>query len=189
MEHKDCDFFCKNCKKLLPLTIDDYFSLFDQPRTFDIDTSRLEKTYKAHQRQIHPDKFFEASKKELKTADSVSCCVNEGYRTLSDPMKRAMYMLKLYKMNEVGNVPQEFLMKCMKIHQQIAGTTDTTVLVKLLKEIQGMIKDEQSNLSKCLKISNGKLTDGEGAADAIARMKYLNRIRDNIRDKLPLDMM
>ena len=56
--HKDCEFFCKNCHKLLPVNIDNYFTLFDQPKSFNIDLKKLEKSYKGYQRQVHPDRFF-----------------------------------------------------------------------------------------------------------------------------------
>ena len=189
VEQTTCDFFCKNCHKLLPPAVDDYFSLFDQPRSFDIDTSRLEKTYKSYQRQVHPDKFFEASKTELRNADKVSCCVNEGYKTLSDPIKRAEYMIGLFKLPGVADVPKEFLMKCLMLHQKVSQTSDTKVLVQVMKDIQAMIKEEQANLSKCLKIKQDNVVaDPKGAAEGVAKMKYLARVRDLVREKLPLDM-
>ena len=189
VEQKTCEFFCKNCHKLLPPAVDDYFALFDQPRSFDVDVSKLEKTYKGYQRQIHPDKFFEASKTELNNADKVSCCVNEGYKTLTDPVKRAEYMLSLFKSAGAADVPKQFLVKCLMMHQQVSQTDDTAVLSRVLKDVQAMLQEEQANLSRCLKVKKDDiLEDPKGAADSVAKMKYLSRVRDLVREKLPLDM-
>ena len=38
----------------------DHFTLFEQPRTFRQDASRLDKRYREIQAQVHPDKFTQA---------------------------------------------------------------------------------------------------------------------------------
>ncbi|KAH0786808.1 co-chaperone Hsc20 family protein [Histomonas meleagridis] len=185
--HKDCEFFCKNCHKLLPAKFENYFSLFNQPKTYDIDLAKLEKAYKAYQRQVHPDRFFQSSEFEMKNADNVSCCVNDGYKTLKDPIKRAEYILELFKKKTVVDVPPDFLMEVLDIHEQISATSKSPVLKQLLDQVDQIFNDESGKLSKSLKIIDDKqVSNPEGAAKSIAKLKYLNRIRNMIHEKLPL---
>lgn len=189
VEHKDCEFFCQNCHKLLPMNIDNYFTLFNLPKSYDIDSSKLLQTYKGYQRQVHPDKFYQASKNELSTADQVSCCVNDGYKTLSDPIKRGEYILQLYKQNTKADVPPAYLMDVLEIHEQVESASDSADLVKLLSDVQKRIHDEKETLSASLKINNNKITDPKAAAESLSKMRYLSRIRDTIREKLPIDLI
>ena len=189
VQRKDCEFFCKNCHKLLPVSIDNYFSLFDLPKSYEIDSSKLLKTYKGYQRQIHPDRFFQASKSELSNADQVSSCVNEGYKTLSDPIKRGEYMLRLFKKETKANVPPDFLMKILDIHEQIDNAKDSSQLVSLMSENQKEIREIANDLKKSLSIKEDKIQDPIKAAESLAKMKYLSRVRDAIKEKLPVDLL
>ncbi|OHT11889.1 Iron-sulfur cluster co-chaperone protein HscB, mitochondrial [Tritrichomonas foetus] len=189
IKHKDCEFFCKNCNKLLPTEYDNYFSLFDLPKDYDIDPSKLLKTYKGYQRQIHPDRFFQASKNEISNADHVSSCVNQGYKTLSDPVKRGEYMLQLFKFDTKADVPPDFLMKVLDIHEQIDSASESSDLVKLMAENQKDFREENAKLKESLRVDGDKVADPHAAAESLAKMKYLSRIRDAIREKLPVDLL
>lgn len=65
-----------------------YFSLLNLPPSFAIDLNALEAAYIAAQRQAHPDKTG------LQGAQ-LSIQINDAYRTLKDPLKRATYLLEL----------------------------------------------------------------------------------------------
>ena len=58
----------------------DYFSTFGIERSFAVDPARLTKTYKALQRQLHPDLFSLKSKEEQDLSAQWSSLVNDGYK-------------------------------------------------------------------------------------------------------------
>lgn len=183
--HRDCEFFCKKCHKLLPVDIDDYFSLFDQPRSFRVDLAKLERSYKGYQRQVHPDRFFRSSAAELQNADRVSCCINEGYRVLRDPVRRGEYMLGLLGKGASRGVPQEFLVEVIDIHEQIeAAERSSPALAKLLDSVGQMLKREEAQLAENLEVVGGSaLRNPDGASENLAKMKYLHRIANKIGEK------
>lgn len=186
---KDCDFFCGNCHKIQPPHCHNYFSLFDQAETYDIDQQKLDKLYKNYQRLVHPDKFYRSSKEEKIFSDKVTTCVNEGYKTLSDPIKRGEYFLDIKNIKFSKDVPPDFLIDVLDLHEQIDGTKDTSELVKLFQQIQKRIKDENIILMDCLRIVDGQVKDPKGAGTSLSKMRYLQRIHDSLREKLPLDLI
>ena len=67
--------------KILKLSRDlDHFSTFGIERSFAVDPARLTKTYKALQRQLHPDLFSLKSKEEQDLSAQWSSLVNDGYK-------------------------------------------------------------------------------------------------------------
>lgn len=189
LQQKDSDFFCGNCHKIQPPHCTSYFSLFNQPESYDIDQQKLNKLYKNYQRLIHPDKFYRSSNEEKIFSDKVTTCVNEGFKTLSDPIKRGEYFLGLKNIKFDKDVPPDFLMDVLEIHEQIDSTKETSELVKLFQQIQQRIKNESSTLASCLKIVDGQVKDPKGAGASLSKLKYLQRISDALREKLPLDLM
>ena len=65
---------------------DNYFKLFGLEERYDIDADELYKAYITLQREVHPD---------VRDDDSVSIIANTAYRTLSNPISRAEYLLGL----------------------------------------------------------------------------------------------
>lgn len=186
---KDCEFFCGNCHKIQPPHCHNYFSLFDQPESYDIDQQKLDKLYKNYQRLVHPDRFYRSSNEEKIFSDKVTTCVNDGYKTLSDPIRRGEYFLDMKKIKFDKEVPPDFLIDVLELHEQIDNAKDTAELVKLFQEVQQRIKDENKILMDCLKLVNGEVKDPKGAGASLSKMKYYQRIHDSMREKLPLDLM
>ncbi len=73
----------------------DSFDLFGLPRQYKIDLAALEQKWKIISAQVHPDRFASASSAEKRVAVEWSARVNEAYRVLKDPIKRAEYLCML----------------------------------------------------------------------------------------------
>lgn len=71
------------------------FDLFGLPRLYKIDLVELEQKWKTISAQVHPDRFVSASASEKRVAVEWSARVNEAYRVLKDPVKRAEYLCAL----------------------------------------------------------------------------------------------
>ena len=88
--------FCPQCTKILSLTRHgDYFDFFGLPRKLNIDLGDLERRFRALSRQFHPDFFYNATPAERLASLERSSYLNDGYRTLHQPIARMEYLLKL----------------------------------------------------------------------------------------------
>ena len=73
----------------------DHFELFGLARGFEVDLQNLELRWKERAATVHPDRFANASEAEKRVAMQWSASVNEAYRVLRDPIKRAQYLCEL----------------------------------------------------------------------------------------------
>jgi molecular chaperone HscB len=88
--------FCPSCTKILTLNRHgDYFSFLGVPRQLNLDTADLERKFRALSRQFHPDYFYNATPAERRASLERSSYLNDAYRTLKDPVQRAIYLLEL----------------------------------------------------------------------------------------------
>jgi molecular chaperone HscB len=77
----------------LPVDSQDYFEFFGLPGKLEIDLVDLEKRYYQLSRKWHPDLFARKSVEERARAEESSAALNDAYRTLKDPVRRAEYVL------------------------------------------------------------------------------------------------
>lgn len=71
----------------------DYFEFFGLGRKLVIDAGDLQKRFYALSRQWHPDRFSRKPIEEQNQSLEATSLLNDGYRTLKDPVKRAEYLL------------------------------------------------------------------------------------------------
>lgn len=178
--------FCESCHKIQPPTCENFFQLFDQPKKYEIDLKKLDKTYLSLQRKVHPDRFYSKTEKEKEMSIKASGCINEGYHTLRNPVSRGEYMLHLFGEKVITDVPQDFLMEVLELHEEMDSTQEVETLIKLLKKVKQMMKDLASTLSQHLEIKDGKLVNAAEASNVVSKLKYLTRIRDTLKQKIPV---
>ena len=70
-----------------------FFDFFGLDRSLVIDQDHLQKRFYELSRQWHPDRFTRKSAGEQAQALQATAILNDGYRTLKDPVKRAEYLL------------------------------------------------------------------------------------------------
>jgi len=88
--------FCPQCTKILSLTRHgDYFDFFGVPRKLNLDLSDLEQRFRTLSRQFHPDFFYNTTPAERLASLERSSYLNDGYRTLHQPISRIEYLLKI----------------------------------------------------------------------------------------------
>ncbi len=71
----------------------DYYALLGIPRKLDLSLDVLQQRYYELSRELHPDRFMRKPEAEQQRALEMSSALNDAYRTLKDPLKRAMYVL------------------------------------------------------------------------------------------------
>jgi molecular chaperone HscB len=73
--------------------VTDYYQLFGIPRSLNLSLDELQKRFYELSRQLHPDRFMQKPEAERQQALDKSSELNDAYRTLKDPIKRAQYLL------------------------------------------------------------------------------------------------
>jgi len=107
----------------------DHFELLGFPRRHAIDARELEKRYQALARETHPDRFAQAGDAERRQALLRTTALNEAYRTLRDPLRRAAYLVGLHGVQIDGQdaegrgsvpLPPEFLGEFLAFREEFA---------------------------------------------------------------------
>jgi molecular chaperone HscB len=89
--------FCPACGAVQPPDAKaDYFHVLGIPRAFLVDTTLLEQRYKELAKRLHPDRFARADPQARRASLERSVQLNEAWRCLKDPIRRAEYLLSLH---------------------------------------------------------------------------------------------
>lgn len=102
----------------------DPFDLLGIEARFDLDLGKVERTHRELSRALHPDRFANAPPGERREALSRAVAVNEAWRVLRDPVRRAEALLAL-RAREGGETENsaadaEFLMDMMELREELA---------------------------------------------------------------------
>jgi molecular chaperone HscB len=84
--------FCAECNSLQPPPTD-YYDLLGFERKLKISSAQLQQRFYELSRRLHPDLFMRKSETERQYSLDASSILNDAYRTLRDPVKRAQYLL------------------------------------------------------------------------------------------------
>ena len=147
---------------------------------FSIDLSSLRREFLAIQNTAHPDRHAEATQKQR--AEALSARVNEAYRTLQNPLRRAQYILELQGIDvtgdETGKVEdQGLLVEVMEAREQIEDAECEEDLIGVSGE-----NDERSGES--VKVLGGLLEMGkwEAARAEAVKLRYWVNIQESVQN-------
>jgi molecular chaperone HscB len=128
----------------------DPFDTLGLPARFTIDLNEAEKRYRDLSRALHPDRYVGHSASERRMALSKAIEVNEAWRTLRDPVKRAEALLRRagVKTTDDKQAPTDpdLLMEMMDQREALAETRGARDRAKLQSLIQSMRAREKSVL-------------------------------------------
>lgn len=77
----------------MPTLYKNFYDFFGLDRKLVLNNDALQKRFYELSRQWHPDRFSRKSAGEQTEALEATAILNDGYRTLRDPVKRAEYLL------------------------------------------------------------------------------------------------
>lgn len=104
------------------MDISTHFDRLEMPRRFALDLDVLERHYLERARLVHPDhrQFVDDEERRLSLQQAAE--LNEAYRCLADPFRRAEYLLELEggpSVAEVRNVEADFLEEMLERRMKI----------------------------------------------------------------------
>jgi molecular chaperone HscB len=186
--------FCPHCQTLQPPPTD-YFALFGLERKLGISNEDLQRRFYELSRQLHPDRFMRQPERERQYSLDASSVLNDAYRVLKDPLKRAQYVLSQEGF-DVGeqrskDVPPELLEEVFDLNmalEEMRGGDESArrQLEQAEKNFTNMLSEVDHKLEALFgrydqAPSRDTLTEIRGVLN---RRKYIQNLVDEVRKEL-----
>jgi len=130
----------------MPTLPRNFFQFFGLDQKLCVDAEGLQKRFYELSRQWHPDRFSRKSASEQAEALDATAILNDGYRTLRDPVKRAEYLLKEegFPIGEQRSkdVPPELLEEVFELNMMLEELKSGD------SEARGPLESARGNFSK-----------------------------------------
>ncbi len=133
----------------------DFYEIFGLPRSLNLALDDLQQRFYNLSRELHPDRFMQKPEAERQRALDMSSALNDAYRTLKDPIKRAQYLLTLEGF-DIGeqrskDVPPELLEEVFELNmalEEMRSGDDSArpQLEKAEKNFTGMLSETDQQL-------------------------------------------
>ncbi len=162
----------------------DDFELFGLPRGFALERETLDGRWRALQAQVHPDRFVAQGAAAQRVAMQWAVRVNEAYRRLKDPLRRAAYLCELagepLQTETNTAMPADFLMQQMAWREALDdadGAAEVRALVDEVAAAQGRHFDA---IARLLDVDR----DAPAAAKEVRALMFIERFRHDLEDRL-----
>lgn len=203
------EHFCTSCERIQLLDLStNFFSFFKLPIKFHLNLTELENKFYELSRKFHPDFFSQATEQERRYSNERTSMLNDAYRTLKDPMKRANYFLTLQGFKSIGQqtkTPPDLLAEIFELNEQLEElrfakkAKDTDQISSLITQVlatQKMLKERASDLNKELNNYFSKWDSLEinfsleekqklltKISDVLSQIKYIKNLIENIEEE------
>jgi molecular chaperone HscB len=165
-----------------------YFDFYGVAESFDLDEGAIKKKFYQLSKEYHPD--FYANEDDAKQQEilELSTLNNKAYQTLSNPVKRLEYILRLHNLVSEGAKPQlpsDFLMEMMEINERLMEADDAHELAAITGEVlafEGDMKEKLEELTKGYTHLDDTAKESRlnAITDIYYRQKYLLRIKESL---------
>lgn len=164
-----------------------FYDFFGIDRKLAVDQQDLQKRFYDLSRQWHPDRFTRKSPDEQAQALEATSVLNDGYRTLRDPIKRAEYVLKEegFPIGEQRSkdVPPELLEEVFELNMALeelkSGDEDARPQLETARRNFAGMRDEiDRDLENLFAKYDAAIAESESARQALHDIRgVLNRRR------------
>lgn len=158
----------------------DDFELFGVPRCFAQDEGALHRRWQELQREIHPDRFAAQGAAAQRVAMQWSARINEAYRRLKDPLRRAASLCELHGAPiEAENntaMPADFLVQQMEWREALDDAEGPAAL-ELLGDTVSQARNEA--FAACERLIDGE-RDFPAAARQVRALMFIERFADDV---------
>lgn len=173
----------------------DHFAVFGVPRTWALDEVMLEQRYKELTKVLHPDRFARADPQARRASLERSVQLNEAWRCLKDPIRRAEYLLALHGIDigERGGgtrqqsdhatlpVPAVLLMEVLELREALAAAhaaKDLSETEALIAKVRSRLDEVMQDVAKGFAASPAELST---VAARLIAVRYYRRFLDEAR--------
>jgi molecular chaperone HscB len=188
---------CPSCGAVQPPdAAADHFQVLGVERGFALDREALERRYKELTRVLHPDRFARAEPRARRASLARSVQLNEAWRTLKDPVRRAEYLLSLAGVEVAGEsgtvrpgragerervpVPQALLMEVLELREGLAEARAAQDHGRVQTLADDVRRRRESALRAVGSVFGQKAPDLEAIARDLVAVRYYDRFLDEV---------
>ena len=184
--HTD-QFFCPACTSVQCIKCStkklNHFQVMKNEVTFDVNLPSVKQHYLKLQTELHPDRFASRSKTERDYSNTQSALINRAYKTLSDPLKRGLYILGLhgYDLNpeQTETSSSDLLNEIFMMNFKVDECEDKAGLLEIQTQVIKSIDEDLADISEKFQQQQYEM-----ARLALIRLKYRTNIKIKVEDKL-----
>ncbi|XP_063242070.1 iron-sulfur cluster co-chaperone protein HscB [Bacillus rossius redtenbacheri] len=173
--------FCQSCQVLQrPRKNINFFDILQIDNSYEISLNKVSSTYRKLQNVLHPDRFVNRSEEEKNISEEYSSLLNKAYSTVTDPLKRAIYMLELKNVfiQEDSIQSPEFLMEIMEKNEKLAEVKDVDDVKRMDAENKHVLGQLSKEVADAFKVD-----DVLKAKEAVIKMKYYTTFNEKIKEQ------
>ena len=187
------DALCPSCAKVQPPAAGNTphnFAVLGLPRGFELEARQLDERFRTLSRKLHPDRFARATARERRFSLEQTTLLNDAYRTLQDPARRAEHLLELRGVRPLSDtaMPEEFLEEAMADREKLLeakmeggkdGVEQLSAGIRkkrdaALEEIASVLRDASPQPAALSRVS-----------ELLARLRYYARYLDEAMGRAP----
>jgi molecular chaperone HscB len=143
--------------------------------------------------RLHPDRFAQAEARERRLSLEQTTTLNEAFKTLKDPTRRALYLLKLHGVDldreDAGaqkDMPIEFLEEVMDLREELdeaIKARDLTRAQAMAVDVTARQREALTEAAEALRALRNTASDAElvkKASHALGRVRYFTRFLEQV---------
>jgi molecular chaperone HscB len=191
------DALCPACGKVQPPPaaggVVDKFAVLGLPRAYEVDEHALDETFRSLSRKLHPDRFARATPRERRFSLEQTTLLNDAYRTIRDPVKRAEHLLALRGVKVAGEerggsaaMPQEFLEQALEDREKLLEAKTEggpEAVAKLAEGVRGKRQEAMDEIARALSEQRPTHDQLQRTAELLARLRYYARYLDEVEGR------
>lgn len=174
------------------MTPGDPFSVLGLEPSFDLDMNAAEQRFRELSRVVHPDRFAGAGGGERRRALGKAVDLNEAWRLLRDPIRRAEALLRRHGVafNEAAQPrpSQALLMEFLELREELAEARagrDLAAVGRLDAQVksreQAVIERARAGFAALAAGGAGRDAHVAALLDALGEWRYIRRFFDEVR--------
>jgi molecular chaperone HscB len=157
------------------------FELFGVPERFEQDLARIDLRWKDLQREAHPDRFAAQGAAAQRIAMQWSVRINEAYKRLKDPLKRAAYLCELRgaPIDAENNtaMPAEFLVEQMEWREALEEARTADDVDRLDEQLMQARREALKRIGHLLDDAG----DAAAAAQQVRALMFIERFGEDVQ--------
>jgi molecular chaperone HscB len=173
----------------------DHFAVLGVERRYDLDAGELEARYKELSRKLHPDKFAKADPRAKRAALQRTVQLNDAWRALKEPLRRAEYLLELGGVKlatddggaRSGGVaaPPELLMEILELREELSearAAHDDAKVTRMGEAMRARAAEAAARVARGLAGGGTALPTArlEDVAQELVTLRYYRRFLDEV---------
>jgi molecular chaperone HscB len=158
----------------------DHFARLGLPAALELDGVALDRAYFTAQRQWHPDRFVGRPPEERAKASTEAAGLNDAYRTLKDPLSRAVYLARLKGVELPGDGKTiddpDLLMEAMEAREALHEAATPEAVDALAAQARQDMQQALAGLGTLF-----LRHDKAAIRKALLRLRYLDKFAEEAR--------